>query len=227
MSSLAFTAENSMSRHNVISVIHRRQFHVKTQCHLWHSPQKIPCQDTMSSLSFTAENSMSGHNVISVIHRRKFHVKTQCHLCQSPWWLVAVHSLNFHSCRHMGQGWWTCWELSHLTMQWMWKQWEHCPHTETHRIKHKISKWPCTVVHRVTQWHTHTHSHTHTHIHTEAITGKSSVFISSNSPCYALCGWLGVKTTIIYLSIQFIIHRPLVLGLGWPNSKEGGPIHLL
>lgn len=35
------------------------------------------------------------------------------------------HSLNFHSCRHMGHCCWTCCEFSHFKMQCMWKQWEH------------------------------------------------------------------------------------------------------
>lgn len=37
--------------------------------------------------------------------------------------------LNFHSCLHIGQSWWTCWELSHFMMQWMWKKCEHWPQT--------------------------------------------------------------------------------------------------
>lgn len=41
----------------------------------------------------------------------------------------APHSLNFHSCRHMGQCCCTCCALSHLRMQCMWKQCEHWPHT--------------------------------------------------------------------------------------------------
>ena len=36
--------------------------------------------------------------------------------------------LNFQSCLHMGHCCWGC-ECSHLTMQWMWKQWEQAPHT--------------------------------------------------------------------------------------------------
>ena len=36
-----------------------------------------------------------------------------------------LHSLNFHSCLHMGQRCWACCELSHFMMQWMWKQWVH------------------------------------------------------------------------------------------------------
>lgn len=52
---------------------------------------------------------------------------------QNLQWLHTIHSLNFHSCRHIGQGWWTCWEFSHLTIQWMWKQWEHWPHTEKYK----------------------------------------------------------------------------------------------
>ena len=43
--------------------------------------------------------------------------------------LVHNHSLNFHSCRHIGHCCWTCWELSHLRMQCIWKQWEHWPQT--------------------------------------------------------------------------------------------------
>lgn len=39
------------------------------------------------------------------------------------------HSLNFHSCRHMGHCCCTCCEFSHFKMQCMWKQWEHWPHT--------------------------------------------------------------------------------------------------
>lgn len=39
------------------------------------------------------------------------------------------HSLNFHSCRHMGQCCCTCCAFSHLRMQCMWKQCEHWPHT--------------------------------------------------------------------------------------------------
>lgn len=39
------------------------------------------------------------------------------------------HSRNFHSWRHMGQCCCTCCEFSHLRMQCMWKQCEHCPHT--------------------------------------------------------------------------------------------------
>lgn len=39
------------------------------------------------------------------------------------------HSLNFHSCRHMGQCCCTCCAFSHLRMQCIWKQCEHCPHT--------------------------------------------------------------------------------------------------
>lgn len=39
------------------------------------------------------------------------------------------HSLNFHSCLHMGHCCWTCWEFSHFKMQCMWKQWEHWPQT--------------------------------------------------------------------------------------------------
>lgn len=36
--------------------------------------------------------------------------------------------LNFQSCLHIGH---CCcgWEWSHLTIQWMWKQWEQAPHT--------------------------------------------------------------------------------------------------
>ena len=43
---------------------------------------------------------------------------------------VSMSLLNFQSWRHMGHNWLTCWEFSHLTMQWMWKQWEHSPQTE-------------------------------------------------------------------------------------------------
>lgn len=39
------------------------------------------------------------------------------------------HSLNFHSCLHIGHCCCTCWEFSHFKMQCMWKQWEHWPHT--------------------------------------------------------------------------------------------------
>lgn len=42
---------------------------------------------------------------------------------------LQVHSLNFHSCRHMGHCCWTCCEFSHFKMQCMWKQWEHWPQT--------------------------------------------------------------------------------------------------
>lgn len=39
------------------------------------------------------------------------------------------YSLNFHSWRHIGHCWWSCWDCSHFMMQWMWKQCEHWPHT--------------------------------------------------------------------------------------------------
>jgi len=42
---------------------------------------------------------------------------------------LNFYSLNFHSCRHIGHKCWTCWEFSHFIIQWMWKQWEHWPHT--------------------------------------------------------------------------------------------------
>lgn len=48
--------------------------------------------------------------------------------CHVP--AASVSLLNFQSWRHIGQSWFTCWEFSHLTIQWMWKQWEHSPHTE-------------------------------------------------------------------------------------------------
>ena len=38
-------------------------------------------------------------------------------------------SLNFHSCRHIGHCWFTCWDCNHFRMQCMWKQWLHCPQT--------------------------------------------------------------------------------------------------
>lgn len=43
--------------------------------------------------------------------------------------ICFCHSLNFQSCRHIGHSWFTCWELSHFTIQWIWKQWEHSPQT--------------------------------------------------------------------------------------------------
>lgn len=42
---------------------------------------------------------------------------------------AGAHSLNFHSCRHMGQCCCTCCAFSHFRMQCMWKQCEHWPHT--------------------------------------------------------------------------------------------------
>ena len=42
---------------------------------------------------------------------------------------ILHYSLNFHSCLHIGHSWCTCCEFSHLTMQCMWKQCEHWPHT--------------------------------------------------------------------------------------------------
>jgi hypothetical protein len=42
---------------------------------------------------------------------------------------LSGYSLNFHSCLHIGQSCLTCCELSHLMIQWMWKQCEHWPHT--------------------------------------------------------------------------------------------------
>ena len=33
-----------------------------------------------------------------------------------------IHSLNFHSCLHMGHWCWVCWVPNHFMMQWMWKQ---------------------------------------------------------------------------------------------------------
>lgn len=61
---------------------------------------------------------------------------------------VSMSLLNFQSWRHMGHNWLTCWEFSHLTMQWMWKQWEHSPQTERqvqnlaqrHQWKHTNNK---------------------------------------------------------------------------------------
>lgn len=38
--------------------------------------------------------------------------------------------MNFHSCRHMGHCWLTCWDCNHLTIQCMWKQCEHWPQTK-------------------------------------------------------------------------------------------------
>lgn len=37
--------------------------------------------------------------------------------------------MNFHSWRHIGHMWLVCCECSHFMMQCMWKQCEHCPHT--------------------------------------------------------------------------------------------------
>ena len=47
------------------------------------------------------------------------------HLLQTEKNNRPLHSLNFHSCLHMGQRCWACCELSHFMMQWMWKQWVH------------------------------------------------------------------------------------------------------
>lgn len=42
---------------------------------------------------------------------------------------LDCHSLNFHSCLHIGHCWWIGCEFNHLRMQCMWKTCEHCPHT--------------------------------------------------------------------------------------------------
>ena len=67
--------------------------------------------------------------IIEVIARTKMRWGKLRNEMVTRWKWRVHHSLNFHSCRHMGHCWFTCWLLSHFMMQWMWKQWEHCPHT--------------------------------------------------------------------------------------------------
>lgn len=59
---------------------------------------------------------------------------TDSHCFHVP--MASVSLLNFQSCRHIGHSWLTCWEFSHLTIQWIWKQCEHSPQTEKD-IQHK------------------------------------------------------------------------------------------
>lgn len=69
------------------------------------------------------------------------------HCCHVP--MASVSLLNFQSCRHIGHSWLTCWEFSHLTIQWMWKQCEHSPQTEKD-VQHEdlrtynTSECPCS-----------------------------------------------------------------------------------
>lgn len=43
---------------------------------------------------------------------------------------ISCHSLNCHSCLHMGHSCCVGWEFSHFNIQCMWKTCEHWPHTK-------------------------------------------------------------------------------------------------
>lgn len=67
--------------------------------------------------------------LVTYLVHNYFHIFVE----NQQFWMIlsdsSHHSLNFHSCRHIGQCCCTCWEFSHFRMQCMWKQWEHWPQT--------------------------------------------------------------------------------------------------
>lgn len=77
------------------------------------APLRAPARDT---------GHRHGHGLAS-------HVYWAGRVTAAPGARCRRHSRNFHSWRHMGQCCCTCCEFSHLRMQCMWKQCEHCPHT--------------------------------------------------------------------------------------------------
>lgn len=56
----------------------------------------------------------------------------------------SIYSLNCHSCLHIGQSCWWSWEFNHFKIQWIWKTWEHFPHTETQNISLQTILTPCS-----------------------------------------------------------------------------------
>jgi len=77
-----------------------------------------------------------------------------CWHLRAPAENVLDYSLNFHSWRHMGQMWLVCCECSHFMIQCIWKQCEHCPHTETTKTRRSCVKLTWSPADLVRAWET-------------------------------------------------------------------------